>query len=154
MVSFKEILDESIILELNISELYFVFHKKFAEDKDFWWTLVLEEKNHASLLRSGEKHFVPVGKFPQEILADTVEILKATNKSIKYLIEKFEKSDSSRKEAFETAYKLEKSAGELHFQEFMDTNSSEPIQKLFNQLNKDDKNHAKRILGYMEENNI
>ncbi|MEA3487197.1 MAG: hypothetical protein U9R20_06020 [Thermodesulfobacteriota bacterium] len=65
---FSYLIEESINLELNIADLYFLFHELFPEDADFWWRLVLEEKNHAALIRSGKKYFEPVNKFPRNLL--------------------------------------------------------------------------------------
>ena len=31
-----------------------IFFLSFDEDHDFWWTLYMEEINHASLLKSGK----------------------------------------------------------------------------------------------------
>ena len=53
-----KILDESIKLELNIADLYLVFHEKIPEDSKFWWQLLLEEKNHATLLKTGKEVYL------------------------------------------------------------------------------------------------
>ena len=45
------IIDKSIQLELNVSELYKIFNQAFKEDANFWRTLSEEEENHANILR-------------------------------------------------------------------------------------------------------
>ena len=62
----EKIIDESILLELNISELYKVFNQAFPEDAYFWWQLSEEEENHAALIRDTVK--INVETF--EVLSD------------------------------------------------------------------------------------
>lgn len=150
----KKLIDESITLEKNIGRLYEVFAKLFPEDKNFWWELVLEEKNHAAILRAGKESYLEVNFFPDDILANSPEKLSSINKELKLLIDKFEKKSVSRETAFTIAYKLEKTAGEIHFQEYMDKKPESEMDRIFQQLNRDDKDHAERILSYMENNNI
>jgi ferritin len=52
------------------------------------------------------------------------------------------------------ALKMEMSAGELHFQHTMSRPADSKVLKLFQTLNQDDKDHAKRIRDYMKENQI
>ena len=47
-----EALDEARKTELLCSELYFLYTSFFPEDADFWWTLTLEEKTHASRIQA------------------------------------------------------------------------------------------------------
>ena len=70
------------------------------------------------------------------------------------LINKFNQKPPTREKALSTAYKLENSAGELHFQQFMNTESDDTVAKVFQHLNADDKDHAERIFKYAEENGI
>ncbi len=52
-------------------------------------------------------------------------------------------------EALRTAYEIETSVGEIHYQEFMKGKSSSLSDELFRQLNLEDKDHADRIRSYM-----
>ena len=56
--------EEAIQLEQNVSNLYLIFQQEFPEDAQFWWTLVQEESNHAALIKSGIRYFMPLNKFP------------------------------------------------------------------------------------------
>ena len=47
----KELIDQSIQLELLVSKLYFIFYESYSEDAAFWWKLVEEEKNHAAITK-------------------------------------------------------------------------------------------------------
>ncbi|MEA1926781.1 MAG: rubrerythrin family protein [Candidatus Auribacterota bacterium] len=148
------LIEESIKIELNVSKIYLLFHELFPDDDEFWWNLTLEEKNHAALIQSGKEHFEPLNKFPDGLLADSLRDLRDTNSNLHSIIRNFEKTPPSRKEAFNTALNIEYSAGELHFQTFMDKESDSTVDTIFQQLNKEDKEHALRIRAYMEEHDI
>jgi hypothetical protein len=148
------LIEESINLELNVSKLYTHFFKLFPDDAAFWWKLVVEEKNHAALIRSGKEYFEPLRKFPHDLLAPLLQILKDANSRLDSLIEKYEETPPSREEAFNIALKIEESAGELHFQKFMDKEANSTTDNIFKELNKGDKDHAMRICRYMEEHGI
>ena len=60
----------------------------------------------------------------------------------------------TRVEAFKYAFELENSVGEFHFQSFMTSESNSQMTKIFQKLNGDDINHAKRIANYMKDSNI
>ncbi len=148
------IIEESMNLELNISDLYTVFHNSLLEDSEFWWRMILEEKNHAALFRSGLDSLEQINKFPHDILTTNLQILQKTNKQIIEHIEKYKLMPPDRDEAFNLALAYENSAAELHFQKFMDESSDNFIDKIFKELNKADKDHAHRLYKYMEDNNI
>ncbi len=145
-----EHLDQSIALELNIARLYSLFHDLFEEDEDFWWQLAIEERNHSALLQN-EKKNVSTAKPPENLLAKDLESLKAANAGLTELLERYAATPPTREEAFRTAYTLENSIGEVHFQEFMDRKSCSLPDELFRQLNQEDKDHAERIRQYMKE---
>lgn len=152
--AFSTLIEESIKLELNVADLYLLFHKLFSEDTDFWLELSLEEKNHSALLRTGEELFLPLGKFPHRFIEDRLHALVDINSKVKSLINKYEANPPSREEAFNIALSIENSAGELHFQRFMDKKANSKIDEIFQQLNKHDKDHANRISSYMKRNGI
>jgi ferritin len=146
--------EESINLELNVSKIYTHFYKLFPDDAAFWWKLVVEEKNHAALIRSGKEYFEPLRKFPHDLLAPLLQILKDANSRLDSLIKKYEETPPSREEALNIALKIEESAGELHFQKFMDKEANSTTDNIFKELNKGDKDHAMRICRYMKEHGI
>jgi len=145
-------LDEAIILELKVSELYHLFSNVFVEDREFWWQLEIEEKNHAALLKSG-KEFYKHGKFPLEIFPERLEILKETISQVNSLIETFN-SGWTRKKAFDTSIVLENSAGEIHFQNFMRSDAQSEIAIIFQKLNRHDCDHSLRITRYISDHGI
>jgi ferritin len=151
---FISLIDESIKLELNVADLYLLLFNLFPQDADFWWKLALEERNHAALIRSGKEYFEPLNKFPYDILANSLQKVKDTNRKLKSLIKELESVSPLWQEAFNIAFELENSAGELHFQNFMNKEESLKIDNIFKQLNKDDRDHAPRISLYMEKHDI
>ena len=150
----NELAEESISLELNVSKIYDLFTSYFADDSNFWWQLALEEQDHADLIRHGIEKFEPIGEFPHKILSDNLQDLKETNKKLLSLFKQFKDTPPSRELAFNTALEIEAYAGELHFQHFMDKETNSEIDELFQFMNRQDKDHAKRIRSYMEENDI
>jgi len=151
---FSLLIDESIQLEHNVAKLYSIFHATFPEDADFWWQLVIEEKTHAALIRAGKESFAPIGKFPVELLSSSLQKLREANKKAVTLTRKYLDTPPSREEAFNIALEFEQSAGEIHFQHFMEKKADTQVIKIFQKLNKDDKDHAIRLRSYMEKHGI
>lgn len=152
-----QLVDEAINLELNVAKLYLRFKELFPEDSNFWWNLALEETNHAALLRSGRESFMSVGMYPSElaaVTAVTVEALGEENNEILRLLEEFKVNPPSRESAFHLAINQEESAGEIHFQRAMEILPSSEALELFQHLNNDDKDHARRLRTYMNSNGI
>ncbi len=147
-------LDESIQLELNLAKLYTIFNDCFSDDEDFWWDLAMEEQGHATLLQQEKKQPQQKEFFPENLLAKDLQSLIDTNTKISALIDTCSSMPPSRAEAFKTAYDLEMAAGESHFQQFLDSPTNSFSANIFKQLNQDDRDHAARILQYMQENQI
>jgi ferritin len=148
------LLDESIQLELNLARLYTLFNDHFSEDEDFWWQLSMEERSHAALLQQEKKQPQPLQFFPENLLSKDLEALKAGNARIIGEAERFSASPFSREEALNCALHIEMSAGEAHFQEFMESETGSLTADLFKQLASEDQNHARRIREYMKEHHI
>ena len=148
----SEIVDTSIELELVVAELYLHFHKTYPEDSVFWWQMSIEEKSHAALLRSGKDSFIPLNKFPDELLSNSLSDLKKSVKSIREKLEDIKNNPISREEAFELAIKIEQTSGEHHYQEFMVNTQDESVINMFQKLNGADKDHSERLKSYMKDN--
>ena len=142
-------IDESITMETNIAELYLLFSETIPEDRLFWWKLNLEERNHASLLES-EKLFYQVNAFPTELFSNNLEDIVRFNGSFILKIQQF-KNKPTRENAFKIALEIENSGIELSYQLLSENKKLSKAIKLFNQLNKADKDHAKRIIDYMNK---
>jgi hypothetical protein len=146
----ERIIDESIKLEQNVAALYNIFSVIFPEDSDFWRDLALEERNHASLIKEGKKSFLLRGEFPHELLAPKIEMLIRTNNKLASMLKAYSKKPPSRKRAFNVALEMENSAGEVHFQQAMENPSNSEIMAIFQHLNRDDRDHARRIRNYAD----
>ncbi|MCW8795972.1 MAG: rubrerythrin family protein [Chlorobium sp.] len=147
--SLSELLEISITHELNISRLYTMFHDLFEEDEDFWWQLSIEERSHAALLRDQQSSCHTERAVPENLLASSIHDLKTSNSTLESLINEYAKNPPAREEALQTAYNLEQSVGEIHYQEFMTRKTCSLSDEMFKQLNMEDKDHADRIKSYM-----
>lgn len=152
--AFNQLLDQTVSLELNIAELYHLFHDQQPEDADFWWKLSLEEKNHAAILRAGVKYFAPLGRFPKTLLVNSLSEIEGENKKIRDFIDSFYDNPPSRDAAFRVAVDLEMSGAEMHYQTFMSQHADSKAAEVFRRLNKEDKDHIDRIICYMNDNGI
>jgi len=152
------VVEASIQLELNVADLYAVFHNAFPKHADFWWKLRLEERNHAALIRSAQEQFDPVGKFPVDLISSQLSEITEVNRKLSLLIDKYGEEAPSEAEAFSVALLLEQSAGEVHYQKFMDADAEQGsgcrLCAVFQQLNERDKDHAKRIQDQMDSHGI
>ncbi|MFQ5952539.1 MAG: ferritin family protein [Candidatus Omnitrophota bacterium] len=140
----KELLEEAIKLELNMSDLYLFYSNNFKEDREFWQQMAGEEKEHASLLEMAED-FLNFGSDINDIIYTNLDELKEVNKNIKDTIEKFKKNLPSKEDAYKYAIEQEESAYELHYQKLMTGNPGSKTIETLQELNVDDKNHAERI---------
>ncbi len=153
---YRQVIEESIRIELQVAELYLLFFNYLPQDKGFWWKIALEEKNHAALIRSILHLSEELQEFPEDMFSSSLVELVETNSVLISLIEKFAAEPPDRETAFNTALEIEESAGELHYQGFMENekDSNMKIAEIFRQLNREDKDHSIRIRAYMLKNNI
>jgi hypothetical protein len=142
-------IDEAVKIELNMSRLYSIFSEYIDEDRAFWNRLETEERNHAALLKTA-KEFVNFNKFPNNLVPENLEALVESNRLILETIDQFI-GNPGREMAFSLAIELEKSAGEVHFQHFMEEKPNDKVAEIFQQLNRSDKDHAERISLYWQE---
>lgn len=113
-----------------------------------------EEKNHAALINSCSHAVAKAGNFLLEMLPPSAQSVHALNMKIAENIKKHKDNLPLREVAFNIALKIEQSAGESHFQEFMAKTPGAKIYKMFQRLNGEDKDHAIRLSSYMELHNI
>ncbi len=128
-------------------------YASFPDDAAFWWQLHLEERNHASLLRSIKNTFLPINVYPDGLVLPSLQQLKKTNECLQSLLEKFRDEPPARDEAFSIAMEVETSAGEIHFQRFAEQRHENKIDKIFCRLVSEDKDHLERIQRYMLDEN-
>ena len=150
-----DLLDESIALEMNMASLYQIFQQALTDDALFWGELAREELDHATLIKSVKENLgTDIDKLPNDFLCESLEKLKATNKKIIQTINNSRESSPSRKQAFNTAFAFENSAGEIHYNYSMNKITVSPVEEILQELNQNDKDHGQRISRYMETHNI
>jgi phosphate uptake regulator len=145
-----ELIEESILLEQNVAELYRIFSESGAEDTDFWLGLSREEQSHAQLIRDARDAFTLRGKFPETLLADSIDEIRQANARIRSLIEQFTRQPPGRRQALETAVRIENESGESHYTRFMEEEAGSAVQTVFQQLNRQDRDHEERIRERLE----
>ncbi len=150
----SQLIDESIKLELNVADIYTIFFNTFPADSKFWQQLDLEEREHADLIKSGKSIFLLPHQFPSELLAPSVQMLCETNNKLISLFKKYNGKPPSRESAFNIALDIEKSPGELQFQQAMEKSPTSSVIEVLQVLNKNCKDHADRILAYMNDKGI
>lgn len=146
---FNRLIDKAIELELNVAELYIQFHRLFPSDASFWWQLAIEEKNHAALLRTLKEMNQVHLEIPTEFYPESAEALDNSSRKISIAREEFEKNPD-RSLALRTAYEIENSAGEFHYDSLAKSESSSQLARIFRKLNGSDLDHARRIRKYMD----
>lgn len=150
---FSELIEEAIKLELNVSDLYMLFYRQFPDDSQFWWKLSIEEQNHAALLKTVRLMNNTALEIPRDIVPAGLDELLVSNKRLEDAIDEF-KAHPDRTRAFQFAYLVEHSAGELHYESFMNHGNESKLTEVLRKLNRDDINHAERIRQYMADHHI
>ncbi len=144
-----ELIEESIRLEMNAAELYQVFSETLPEDSEFWWQLHLEERSHAALIRAARDSFANRGRFPADMVSDSVYDLKAANARIAQHVAECRLAPLSRWDACKLAIAIEEEAGETHYLRFMEKEPTNPVETVFQQLNRTDIEHQRRIRDHL-----
>jgi len=150
----EQLIDEFIKLELNVADVYKVFLNTFPEDFQLWSKLIREEENHADLIGSMRSSFLLPNQFPSDLLASSIEMLEETNKRLTSILKKYTRKPPIRESIFKVALDIERSAGEFDFQLAAEKLPDSGIMKIFQELNRDCKNHTKKINTYMHNKGI
>ena len=147
---YKVLIEKAIQLELDVAELYIRLHALFPSDASFWWTLAIEEKNHAALLKTLQEMQASDLEIPADFYPEGDQVLEEAMQRIAEAMHEIEKNPD-RELALRSAYEIENSAGEMHYESFAKTGSNSPIANVFRVLNRNDIDHARRIRDYMDQ---
>ena len=150
----QRFLNEAGQLEIRVAELYTLFAAAFAEDRAFWQQLAHEEKEHAELVRTIRDNPNLSEKFVSSLAPGLLQEIRKINQWLASLYVEFSGKKSDRKNALETARKIERSAGEIDYQNFMVRETDSWILKGLQQISKNDRDHLERIEAYMREKNL
>lgn len=136
-------------IESTAGKLYKVYSEKFPDHKDFWLSLVVEEENHAELIRS---LFSSIEKgavyFKEKNCSDAIDTL--LNYMKKY-IDDATKNKVILMNALFLAEEIEKGLINNIFFSFLEGDSSEFNQVIVRVLS-GAKEHIKKIHKYLAEN--
>jgi len=147
-------LDEASQLEMLVADLYSIFEKLFSEDELFWHQLAVEEKNHAALIENIKNSPGCSIKFVSSFAPDLIQEILKTKELVSSLIVKYSEEKPDRKTAFNTAISIEKSAGEIAYQNFMTQDADSWILLGLQKLNEYDRDHIDRLEQYAEDNKV
>jgi len=147
-------LNEARRLEVLVADLYTIFKKSFPEDYNFWHQLALEEKDHAALIDAIKANPNLSNQFVSGFAPGLLQDIQKINELLSSLIVKFTGEKQARKTAFDTAITVEKSAGEINYQNFMTQETDSWIIKGLQHINEYDRDHLNRIEEYMKGNKL
>jgi ferritin len=143
-----KILDESIVQELLVSDIYSLFEKTFREDSEFWYKLSQEELSHSITLQAERDSFSEEGLMPVELVQIDLETLQKQNSLLSDFFEELKKSAPSREEAFSIACALERTMLETIYASCLAKHPETRALKIFQSISSDEKEHIERILQY------
>ena len=149
----SDLLERSIDMEMTVSDLYGLYSQLFDEDRDFWWVLCLEEKNHAALLKSA-RIYLNIDRLPQEALINDFNVLDKSVSAVSAKLEEYRNNPPTMNDAYAFARFVEDSAAEIHMQKVVSSQSDDRILKIFHELGRGDANHSERINGLIQKRGI
>jgi len=149
MRQISDVMKACIELEQSVASLYRHYSELFPEDRVFWSQLHVEEKNHASILRMALDSFSRRQVLPNGMLPESMEGIHDARERILKLKAANKTNPPDRRQALQTAYELERAIGEEHYNRFMEKRAESNIESVFQQLNRNDKDHAQRIADYL-----
>ncbi|MCP4130140.1 MAG: hypothetical protein GY754_03885 [bacterium] len=139
----------AIAVELKMADLYSLYYKLFDEDKDFWYQLMIEEKNHAALLKSARDQ-IQESNLPDELLCSNIEELQQVIDIINEKIELYRSGTPSKKKAYVFAIKIKNIGYEKHYQDILTGSPNSGVVKIMQEVNNQEINHAHRIEEIMD----
>ena len=142
----RAIFNESVLLERNSAEFYWLLMNLFPEDAAFWANLKTEEENHAKLLLKSSYDLNKMGFFPVEGLEPDLEKIQKTNSIIEEFIRVYKQKLPSLEDAFKIALMLEGTSVEHYFRLSLGISPARTTAVgLLRSLTENEMNHAKRI---------
>lgn len=148
------IIDEAIKLETLLSKLYALFAENNTKDEKFWKIMSEEELSHAQVFMDLKPSIDFDEKLPKEHqLIEISTKLSVNIKQIQDIIKNFD-SNYTRERAFQLAIKLENSAGEEFYNDFLNYAQCPSLSNIFKKVNMQDQLHYKKLIEYIGKHNI
>jgi len=142
----KALFNESILLERNSVEFYWLLMNHFQNDAAFWANLKSDEENHAKILRDGRDYFLKKGFFPIEGLEPDLLKIQKTNSIIEEFMRIYKQNPPALGDAFKIALMLEGVSVEHYFRLSLDLSpTTTTALALLRSLTDNEMNHVKRI---------
>ena len=139
------------LLERNVGLLYSRFSTTFPEDREFWQSLAFEEERHASLVETHFENMAGSEELSNALAGMDIESIASVNKKVEGLIGAVGRIYLLRIEALTVALQIEQAAGESHYQAAATAGGKAVSISVFRDLNLASKDHAKRIMEYIEK---
>lgn len=136
--------------ELKVSDLYMLFSRIFPEDSKFWFDLSLEEKDHASLIKSSIV-YVRIGKFPSQMAYDCMDSIDSMLDLIDSRIERYSAATPAKCEACRFALIVERSPCETGFLKAMTTETDDRVMQILQKVGRLDALHYTRVDNLMQK---
>lgn len=145
-VSVQAVVEEAIRYENNLAALYNLFSSSLPDDADFWWELSVSEKQHASLLKAGQRLFSE--EFARETMPSDLEVLRASNRSLEATIDRFKQDGPQPEEALRVALGLEGDTNEATLHRLLDIDPSKPAREVVDRIERENATHEEQIRAY------
>jgi hypothetical protein len=136
-------MDLYLELEILMASLYERFEKRYAAHKDFWLSLIADEREHAGYI----EHFKGLTAEQKMTFAEGKARIAALNSIVAYiksLIEAFDRQPFMLQKALAVCMDLEKSVLERDVFKGFDTDSAE-IRQVLDILREAQEAHVKKI---------
>lgn len=150
----QQLIEQAIQLETNVATLYTLFSNAHPQHTELWAQLSQEEKGHAALISNTVARSDLKELLNDKPIKESLTKLERCNHHIQALIEQFKETPPSPVDAFSIALELEQSAGEIHYQKFMDARDDSILDRVFQRLDQEDEAHSARLRAYMKEHDI
>jgi hypothetical protein len=145
--SMERAIDLSVKIELAVGKLYMLFFQSLKEDATLWWTLANEENNHGSVLKT-LRLMSETLEIPKDLFAKDIPVLEGFLTKCQGWIQKYQSQHPNREESFRIAKQAEISCAELTYQTFMTKKAIDPMAKMVQSINSEDRDHLIRLEEY------
>ncbi len=140
----SDLLEAAVKIEERVSLLYFLYHTIFKDDSDFWYGLMVEEKDHAAVLKFAQL-LLSDEEFPGEVLYNNIQELENIVETIDKKIELFESNTPGKAEAYGFAVEIESSGFEKYYNDLMKSETDDRVIDIMQKINNSETDHAERI---------
>ncbi len=143
-----QILDVLREIELVVAELYRRFSISFPHDRVFWQDLSKDEENHAAMVTELKNTLLKNGA-PFEVGEVNLFTLATYRKGIEGNIDRLQRGELSRRNAFFIARDFEKTLVEHRFYSTIRSENKD-YQVIQNKIQKETETHLQKLENYIQ----